>query len=212
MRRREARPLRAPDSYPPGAWCNPSVTTSFACPTCGNVHEHQSDRYRNHLCQECEGRATCTHHRPVEGYNTSFSGGFAARHADEEHDECDQVTADGRVWVDGRQLEMREARFGGVVIVQLRQLTPVADTVVWSLAERVEWTSDGVPQPWAGFVAALAGRRRWLRPAPVQWEWMVRDTAQRVVHRHGIAGTADEARAAVVAVLDELCRDDPSYV
>lgn len=186
--------------------------TSFACPTCGSVHAHQSDRYRNHLCAACEQRATCTHDRPVLGHNTSPLGGFAARHADRGQDDCDQVTADGRVWVDGRELQMREARFGGVVTVQLRRLTPVAWTVSWSPADGVEWTSAGAPEPYAGFVAPLTGRRRWLRPAPVRWEWMVRDTTRREVVGRGVADTAEEARAAAVAELDRLCRESTAYV
>jgi hypothetical protein len=179
---------------------------------CGAVHAHQSERYRNHVCAECERRARCTHDRGVLGYNPNPLGGFAARHANRGYDECDQVTADGRVWVDGREFRMQEARFGGVVTVQLRRLLPVAQTVVWSVDQGVEWTAAGVPEAFAGYVAELAVERRWLRRTPSRWQWVVRSTTTEEVRERGVAATASEARERVVAVLDELRRDDPSLV
>ncbi|RYC07125.1 hypothetical protein [Nocardioides zhouii] len=94
------------------------METSYACPVCGTVHVHQSDRYRNHVCRECEKRARCVaHDRGVLGYNTSpMGGGFAARHGDRSDDQCDQVTRDGRVLVDGSEFRMREAYMGGIVV------------------------------------------------------------------------------------------------
>ena len=93
-------------------------TTSYACPVCGTVHAHQSERYQDHVCQECEARARCiAHDRGVTGYNISpLGGGFAARHADSGDDQCDQVTRDGMVLIDGTEFRMREARFGGIVV------------------------------------------------------------------------------------------------
>ena len=95
-------------------------TTSYACPVCGTVHARQSERYQDHVCQECERRARCVaHDRGVFGYNASPLGGFAAWHADRGDNRCDQVTRDGMVLVDGAQFRMREARMGGIVVVPL---------------------------------------------------------------------------------------------
>jgi hypothetical protein len=92
-------------------------TTSYACPVCGTVHQHQSERYRNHLCFACADRARCVaHDRQVVGFNTSLSGGFVAFHDGRQDDTCEQVTGEGTVTVDGAEFVMREARFGGIVV------------------------------------------------------------------------------------------------
>jgi hypothetical protein len=48
-------------------------------------------------------------------YNETLSGGFMADHADDDTP-CNQVTADGRVLIDGKEYRAGEARFGGVVV------------------------------------------------------------------------------------------------
>lgn len=91
----------------------------FSCPVCGTVHHYQSPRYRHHLCHTCTDRARCSHDRPIRGYNTHMSGGFEALHYDRGDNRCDQVTTDHRVWVDGVEFHMDEARFGGIVVTQI---------------------------------------------------------------------------------------------
>lgn len=48
-------------------------------------------------------------------YNADLSGGFEAMHVD-DRSICEQVTHDGVVWVDDRQCQMGEAKFGGVFV------------------------------------------------------------------------------------------------
>lgn len=98
------------------------MTTSYACPVCGTVHAHQSERYTNHVRMACADHARCVaHDRPVAGYNTALSGGFTAFHDGGQDDVCEQVVRDGMVVVDGAEFRMGEARFGGIVV------RPVAD-------------------------------------------------------------------------------------
>lgn len=84
------------------------------CPFCGG-EAPRSPRYPNALCFGCAGRATDLKGRPVKMYNVSFSGGFEARHRDDDSI-CDQVTGDGRVLVDGRPARAGEAHMGGIVV------------------------------------------------------------------------------------------------
>jgi len=47
--------------------------------------------------------------------NAGLGGRFPARHRDDDT-ECEQVTADGRVLIDGVGYRADEARFGGIVV------------------------------------------------------------------------------------------------
>ncbi len=92
------------------------IEAPFSCCVCGTVHPHQSERYRDHVCRACERRALCAHERPVHGFNASPFGGFLASHDERGDEVCDQVTRDHRVWIDGVEHRMQEARFGGTVV------------------------------------------------------------------------------------------------
>lgn len=111
-------PTGAPGSTRPAA-ADAVPAEEFSCPVCGTVHKYPSPRYRNHVCNDCIGRARCSHDRPVVGYNTHLSGGFEAMHHDRGDNRCDQVTTDHRVWIDGVEFRMGEARFGGIVATQV---------------------------------------------------------------------------------------------
>lgn len=87
---------------------------SHPCPVCGRPAFGQVWQYLS-VCDDCFGRALCSHHRPVEGHNTSFSGGFEAVHRDDLA-LCAQVTDDGSVWVNGVECRMGEVKFGGVFV------------------------------------------------------------------------------------------------
>lgn len=84
------------------------------CPSCAGPAT-QTKRYPHALCATCTGRATDLSGRPVAMSNVSLSGGFIARHRDDET-VCDQVTTDHRVLIDGLEFRAGEARFGGIVV------------------------------------------------------------------------------------------------
>src|SRR5690349_15807446 len=86
----------------------PGGDPSGICPNCGGASEYQNARYPEALCHQCDSRATDMAARPVSMYNVSMSGGFEARHVD-DGTVCGQVTADGRVLVDGREWFASEA-------------------------------------------------------------------------------------------------------
>ena len=85
------------------------------CPHCGKASEYQNVRYPRALCHECDMRATDLKGRPIGMGNVSMSGGFVAWHHDDEST-CEQVTADGRVLIDGKEYRAGEAHMGGCVI------------------------------------------------------------------------------------------------
>ena len=87
-----------------------------SCPACGEPWTGPA-RY-NAVCGQCYRLAECSHGRSVRGYNTSFAGGFEARHTDDQG-LCEQVTRDGRVTVRGLACRMGEARIGGVYVEPL---------------------------------------------------------------------------------------------
>ncbi|MDP0400487.1 hypothetical protein [Tsukamurella strandjordii] len=89
------------------------MSRTVPCPLCGNATPRYSERY-DAVCPSCHERAMCSHGQRVSGYNTSFSGGFEGRHADDTV--CAQVTGTGLVTVDGRACRMGEAKFGGVYV------------------------------------------------------------------------------------------------
>ena len=84
------------------------------CPHCAGP-AHQDARYPRALCSSCSDRTTDLAGRAVTFSNVSMSGGFAARHRDDES-ACEQVTADGRVLIDGLEYRAGEAHMGGCVV------------------------------------------------------------------------------------------------
>lgn len=67
------------------------------------------------VCDDCHLKAMCSDGRLVAGYNADFFGGFESMHID-DRSICEQFTHDGLVWVDGRQCQMGETKFGGVFV------------------------------------------------------------------------------------------------
>jgi hypothetical protein len=88
------------------------------CPHCGGPSEYQNVRYPRALCRVCDSRATDLAQRPVGLGNESISGGFIALHRN-DGSRCEQVTADGRVLVDGVEYRAGEAHMGGCVVQPL---------------------------------------------------------------------------------------------
>ena len=91
-----------------------ATRTRVPCPHDGS-QTPQPPRYPNALCGGCSERATDLVGLELDLFNVSLSGGFAARHVDDET-LCEQVTRDGRVLIDGTVYLAGEARFGGIVI------------------------------------------------------------------------------------------------
>jgi hypothetical protein len=89
------------------------------CPHCGNASEYQNERYPQALCHACDERVTDLAGRPVSLGNESVSGGLVAAHRD-DGSPCAQVTADGRVLIDGVEHRAGEAHMGGCVVQPLR--------------------------------------------------------------------------------------------
>ncbi|WP_139977822.1 hypothetical protein [Nocardioides litoris] len=91
------------------------------CPLCATPAPHL-DRYPRAVCDECARRTVDRHGAPVVGWNASLGGGFEARAPDAEGAPAgsgavnDDVTRTGEVWVDGHPCRMGEARFGGIVV------------------------------------------------------------------------------------------------
>jgi hypothetical protein len=88
---------------------------SGRCPHCDGPAEFQNVRYPRALCGECCERTTDVTGRSVWLGNVSMSGGFVARHRDDDS-VCDQVTGDGRVLIDGSEYLAGEAHMGGCVV------------------------------------------------------------------------------------------------
>jgi hypothetical protein len=80
------------------------------CPICLRTVK-RSERYPRYLCADCASQARSKDGRPLEFFNVSLSGGYAARYADtgEPYDshEC---------FVRGIACHADEHRFGGIVI------------------------------------------------------------------------------------------------
>jgi hypothetical protein len=88
----------------------------IACPVCG-LPALTTPRYLRAVCDDCYERVTCVHGRRVHGYNTSFSGGFAAEHADgDPPTACEETTRSGECSIGDVTCRIGEARFGGVVV------------------------------------------------------------------------------------------------
>jgi len=84
------------------------------CPVCGAPAIGNPWKYTS-VCDDCYGKAACSDGRIVRGYNTDFTGGFEARHVDDQSI-CTQVAHDGTVTVNGRPCRIGEAKFGGVFV------------------------------------------------------------------------------------------------
>lgn len=85
-----------------------------SCPICTSTVSI-SQRYPNHLCPQCAGKAVDANGRELEFYNTAMSGGFEARFKDDKKP-ADEVTEGHIVFVDGIKIWADEARFGGIVL------------------------------------------------------------------------------------------------
>ena len=88
----------------------PGAGPSTPCPICGDPRPH-SERYPDHLCADCVGRATDEVGRPLRFFNLSLSGGFGAQYADTGEFRDSHVC-----FVDGVRCQADEARFGGIVV------------------------------------------------------------------------------------------------
>lgn len=86
----------------------------MTCPLDDNAAD-QSPRYPRALCPSCIADAVDLGGRQVLLGNVAMSGGFVARHRDDDS-ECEQVTATGQVLVRGHRCYAGEHRFGGIVI------------------------------------------------------------------------------------------------
>jgi hypothetical protein len=84
------------------------------CPICG-TEQPALTRYPDYLCRECTGRAATEDGRRLSLVNTSESGGFAARYAD-DGELCAEVTLSHVVYVDGLRCWADESRVGGIVV------------------------------------------------------------------------------------------------
>lgn len=85
-----------------------------ACPICG-TEQPAVPRYPDYLCRACVARTSTSDGRRLVLVNTSLTGGFAARYADDE-ELCEEVTVTHIVYVDGVRCWADEARFGGIVV------------------------------------------------------------------------------------------------
>ena len=85
-----------------------------AGPICG-TEQPAVPRYPDYLCRACVARASTSDGRRLVLVNTSLTGGFAARYADDE-ELCEEVTVTHIVYVDGVRCWADEARFGGIVV------------------------------------------------------------------------------------------------
>ena len=87
---------------------------SVTCPVCG-AEQPELPRYPGYLCRVCVGRAADAEGRRLSLVNTSLTGGFAARYADNgELAEEESVTR--IVYVDGIRCRADAARYGGIVV------------------------------------------------------------------------------------------------
>ena len=98
----------------------PGARGTQQCANC-EAQVIQSDRYPAYLCGACENRAVDADGARVVGTNASPTGGFILSWPDGEHPP--QQTGRAHVWVDGREWEWIEARFGGTLIVPLDWMT-----------------------------------------------------------------------------------------
>ena len=87
------------------------MTGAHHCPGCGVALPGMA-RYPWHFCTACCGRVTDAAGARLEFANTTAFGGFSWRRAGD----ADWTEAQGYVGLlDGRPVQVREARFGGIV-------------------------------------------------------------------------------------------------
>lgn len=81
-----------------------------ACPICGEQMA-ANPRYPHQVCGACVERACDEDGHPLRFYNTSLSGGFVSRYADDGVDrESHECFIDGvKCWAD-------EAYLGGIIV------------------------------------------------------------------------------------------------
>ena len=83
------------------------------CPICAASLEPVA-RYRCYVCKDCASRAATLDGRALEFFNLDLSGGFGARHTD---DQSPHYSHD--CLIDGNPCRADEARFGGIVIEKI---------------------------------------------------------------------------------------------
>jgi hypothetical protein len=181
-----------------------SAETTYSCPVCGTVHPQQSARYKNHVCHDCEPKARCCHDKPVYGFNTGLGGGFLAAHSTRGDEECEQTTADHRVWIEGTEYKMQEARFGGTVITPLFVYESIRSKVVWQQDGPRQFTSGVDTGVYRGNITEQRGPRRFLMREPSTWEWQVSNLHNRRVYKRGVERTETAAQEKVITELDAI--------
>ncbi|WP_280827690.1 hypothetical protein [Mycobacterium sp. OTB74] len=87
---------------------------AHSCPLCGLPAIGRAWQYLS-VCDDCYPKTVCGDGRKVSGHNTSVGGGFEALHVD-DGSTCEQVSRDGRVWIEHKPCRMGEAKFGGVYV------------------------------------------------------------------------------------------------
>jgi|SRR5690606_33218680 len=91
----------------------PSPLINTTCFICG-APDRTLPRYPVIACAGCKRRAVNHEGKPVKFFNESMSGGFLAMLDDGSRDE--ETTATHTAYVDGTEVYVDEARFGGTVI------------------------------------------------------------------------------------------------
>lgn len=86
------------------------------CPIC-KTHVQKSERYSNYVCEDCKKRAVNSEGLPVKFFNKDFGGGFIAIAI---KDNIEHKSEDHICFVDGIECYADEARFGGIVIVPVK--------------------------------------------------------------------------------------------
>lgn len=84
------------------------------CPVCG-AEQPAVPRYPDYLCRGCVSRAATREGRTLRLYNTSLTGGFVAKYADDD-ELAEEESVTHIVYVDGVRCWADEARFGGIVV------------------------------------------------------------------------------------------------
>ena len=92
------------------------------CPICG-MEQPALPRYPGYLCRACVGRAATHGGRTLTLVNTSASGGFAARYAD-DGGLAEEESVTHIVYVDGVRCRADESRLGGIVVQPEGEATP----------------------------------------------------------------------------------------
>lgn len=86
------------------------------CPIC-HTHVQKSERYPKYICEDCKKRAVNSEGLPVKFFNIDFGGGFVAVTI---KNDIEQKSQDHVCFVDGVKCYADEAKFGGVVVVPMK--------------------------------------------------------------------------------------------